>query len=130
MPVLLSAYWLAFVRIAIEAGHNPGFVSHFETAPYPTQGAVVLCVVLAMLVASLGVVLRPPTRWRRWLRLVIRALYVGIFIVLTLPAGATDLAGIYYVPAIFSLATFLVLAVGTVWRVGATIMAHWQRPAP
>lgn len=124
MAVLLLVYWLAFVWVAIGAGHDPGFVMHPEAIPYPVVGVVVLCVVLAMLVALLGLVLRPPTTWRRWPRIALRTSYVFLLMVLMLPAGVTDLPGITYVPARFSMATLLVLSVWALYRVAAALMAR------
>jgi hypothetical protein len=114
MNVSLFVYWVVFVWLAIGAGRNPGFVGHPEAVAYPVQGVSTLCVVLALLVALLRLVLRPPLTWRRWARLALRASYVLLLIFLLLPATATDMPGIEYVPAKFSFVTLLMLAVWAV----------------
>ena len=114
MSVLLFVYWLAFVWVAIGAGHNPGFVMHPETVPYPFRSVAILCVFPRGTrdAVRLGAPnLRPGGRAGRYHRpshLIHPSL---LHRALILPAGITDMAGIFYVPAEFSLATLLLLAV-------------------
>lgn len=105
----LLVYWLAFVWLAIDAGHHPGFVASSEAVSYPIKDVVVLCLILALLVVLLRLVLQPPSAWRPWARVTLRSGYVLLLLV-QLPLGlATDMPGIAYVPMKFALLTLVIL---------------------
>ena len=115
---LLVLYWLAFVWLGIERAHNPGYVMHPETVPYPVRDVVVVSVFLGLLVAALGLFLRMPTSWNRWARVAFRAAYVLLLVFLLMMGMVTDMPGIVYVPPIFALATLRLLGAFGLWRAG------------
>lgn len=112
--IFLLIYWLAFVWLAIGAGHSPGFIMHPEAAPYPTPGVMVLCMILAVLVVLLSLVMHPPANWRPRVRFALRGVYVLLLLVMLALGMGTDMEGIVYVPAKFALVTLLFLAVWAV----------------
>jgi hypothetical protein len=118
----LFAYWLAFVWLAADAGHDPGYFRRNEVVPYPIQDVVVVCLLLAALVVLLRLVLRPPAGWRTWARVTLRSVYVLLLLVLFASGLGTDFSGIDYVPFKFALATLLILGISVLAGVGTRIV--------
>lgn len=101
------AYWLAFVALTARQGQFPGLVTHPELWPYPYIAVVIVCFLLAALLAILYFILRPvrfPYSWRRALAALV---YSALLLLIVVPSAVTDLPGYYYVPAFFALVTFI-----------------------
>ena len=118
---LLLLYWLAFVWLGIDWAHNPGFVMHRETVPYPVRDVVIVSGFVALLVAALGLVLLWPSSWNRWARVGLIVVYV-MFLLFLLTAGmVTDMPGIFYVLPAFARATLVLLGALGLWRAGSGV---------
>ncbi len=125
--VLLLGYWLCFVWFALDRGRVPGYWSRHDVVPYPVVDVAVVCIVMGIFAAILGLVLRPPAGWRLWSRIALRTIYVLLLMLLVLTGLSSDLRGIDYVPSHFGLATLLVLIILSIW-LGVTRLIRHLRP--
>lgn len=116
-----ALYWLFFAVLAVFAARNPGFVGRPELVPYPWFDLVVTWDILAILVAIFYFILKPAfvrgSASRLWAALAL-SLVMSIASILTM---ITDMPGLYYLPRYFSLLTFLILLVLSVFRIGRAL---------
>lgn len=120
----LIGWWLVFAYLALQAGRVPGLVDDPESVPYPWLGVATTWLVLAVAVAILYAILRSRRLARWWLRLGAALLYASVLVAITFLTFVTDMAGLFYVPGQFALATFVVLAIVAV---GSTIVHAWRK---
>lgn len=121
-----ALYWLFFAVLAVFAARNPGFVGRPELVPYPWFDLVVTWDILAILVAIFYFILKPAfvrgSASRLWAAFAL-SLVMSIASILTM---ITDMPGLYYLPRYFSLLTFLILLVLSVFRTGRAL---WRKAA-
>lgn len=121
-----ALYWLFFAVLAVFAARNPGFVGHPELVPYPWLGLVVTWAILAALVAIFYSILKPVFMRGSTSRLGAAFALSLVMTMASILTMVTDKFGLYYLPHYFSLLTFLILAVISVFRTGRAL---WRKVA-
>ena len=111
-----TLYWLLFAVLCVQSAGDPGFVLDRERVPFPWIGLMFMWLSLGAAIFALALALRPGVQLVSWPRLAWVTGVFGILAVASMATNATDQPGLYYVPGLFFLATFVGLLVRVVAR--------------
>ncbi len=103
------AYWAAFAVYTLDQAQLPGLVAYPEQWTYPWKAVFVVWGLIGILVCIFYLILRPKSFHWSWGRLFL-ALFLGVVLLgCGIASIVTDMPGYYYVPAMFSFVTMVLL---------------------
>ena len=103
------AYWAAFAVYTLNQAQYPGLVAYPDQWTYPWEAVFVVWGLLAALVGVFYMILRPMSFHWSWGRLLAALVLGAVLLGCGIASIVTDMPGYYYVPAMFSLVTMVLL---------------------
>ncbi len=116
-------YWLFFAVLSVYSAKDPGYVINPELIPFPWLALVFVWVLLAILITSLYLVLKPVFLYNSVSRLLIVFAISCTLTFTCIFTMNTDMPGLYYIPQNFLLVTLLILSISVLYR-GARFIFH------
>jgi len=103
------AYWAAFAVYTLDQAQYPGLIAYPDQWTHPWEAVFVVWGMLGVLIGTFYMILRPMSFHWSWGRLLVALILGAVLLVCGIASVVTDMPGYYYVPAMFSLVTMVLL---------------------